>query len=121
MLRLHERCPTLSDLVDLRAALRRQDLMLQGALRDVQSELRCWERHREEQEANHREVPRELVMVWDELRERERELALDALQVRSALAEANREGGARLRPLGGEVVLRRVSRRVRAARPPVAS
>jgi hypothetical protein len=91
MIHLRERCPSLSDLVDLRASLRRQELILNAALHDVQGELKSWDRHRRAQDAAGREVPRELSLIWQELRERERELVLDVLQVRAALAEANRE------------------------------
>jgi hypothetical protein len=98
MFRFHERCRTLSDLVELRASLRRQDLALSGALRDVQTELRSWEQHRAARAAAGQPVPRELALVWDELAERERELAMDQLQVRAALGEANREIRNRLSP-----------------------
>lgn len=91
MFRLQERCASLADLIDLRASLRRQEILLQSALREVQAELRSWSRHRRVREACGERVPRELCLVWDELGERERELALDALQVRAALAETSRE------------------------------
>jgi|SoiMethySBSTD1v2_1073268.scaffolds.fasta_scaffold3915278_1 hypothetical protein len=83
--------PSLSDLFDARAALRRQEVVLLGAMRDVQTELRSWQGHRLAQEASGRNVPRELCMLWEELAERERELALDLIQVRAALREAQRE------------------------------
>jgi hypothetical protein len=90
MFRLQDRGPSLSDLVDLRASLRRQEILLLGALRDVQSELRSWALHRRSREAIGARVPRELCVLWEELAERERELALDLLQVRAAHAEVNR-------------------------------
>ena len=98
MFRLEDRGPSLSDLVDLRASLRRQEILLLGALRDVQSELRSWAMHRRSREAVGAPVARELCVLWEELGERERELALDLLQVRAALAEVNRGIQGRLAP-----------------------
>ncbi|HLQ37273.1 MAG TPA: hypothetical protein VK348_05715 [Planctomycetota bacterium] len=91
-------CHTLSDLLELRAALRRQELLVGGALRDVQNELKSWQRHRRAQELAGQPVPRELVLLWDGLEERERELALDLLQISAAHAEADQDVQAALRP-----------------------
>jgi hypothetical protein len=91
MIRLHDRCPTLSRLIEVRASLRRQEIVLLGALHDVQAELRSWQSHRTERSARGLYVPHALCILWDELAERERELALDVLHVRAALQQANRE------------------------------
>jgi len=87
----------LGDLVELRAALRRQVTLLGASLRDVQGELRGWLRHRRAGDLAGQPVPRELRILWDELEIRERELALDLVQARAALAEASAEIGERLR------------------------
>lgn len=91
MFTLQGRYASLADLVDLRVSLRQQEFLLARALRDVQEELRCWARHRQVRESCGESVPKELCVVWEELTERERELAMDVVQVRSALVEANRE------------------------------
>ena len=98
MIRLEDRCSPLTDLVEVRASLRRQETLLQGVLHDVQGELRCWNRHRQQEAAAGNPMPRELCILWDELESRERELALDLLQVRGAMQEANREIRRRLHP-----------------------
>jgi hypothetical protein len=90
MFRLHDRVPSLCDLVDLRASLRRQEILLLGAMRDVQSELRSWSAHRRAQQVVGEPVARELCVLWEELGERERELAQDLVQVRAAQLEVNR-------------------------------
>ena len=87
MFALQGRCSSLSDLLSLRTSLRQQEFMLQAALSDVQKELRSWARHRQSHESRGDRVPRELCIVWDELGERERELAMDVIQVRAALRE----------------------------------
>jgi hypothetical protein len=71
--------------------LRRQETMVGTALADVQSEIRNWNRHRRAHEFVRDPVPRELCVLWEELDSRERELALDVLQIRAALAETNAE------------------------------
>ena len=91
MFTMQGRFNSLSDLLSLRVSLRQQQFLLNGALQDVQEELRCWARHRRAREACGKQVPHELCVVWEELTERERELAMDVVQVHSALAEANRE------------------------------
>ncbi len=88
--------PSLSDLFDARSALRRQEVVLMRALRDVQDELRGWDSHRLAQQAAGQGVPRELCRIWAELAERERELAILVLQARSELHAAQRELQARL-------------------------
>ena len=99
MFTMQDRFASLSDLVSLRVSLRQHEFLLNGALRDVHEELRCWARHRRVREACGERVPHELCVVWDELTERERELAIDVVQVRSALVEANREIQQRLHPM----------------------
>ena len=91
MFTMQGRFNSLSDLLSLRVSLRQQQFLLSGALQDVQEELRCWARHRRSREACGKQVPHELCVVWEELTERERELAMDVVQVYSALGEANRE------------------------------
>ena len=104
MFTLQGRYASLKDLVDLRVSLRQQEFLLNTALHDVQEELKCWARHRQARENCGERVPRELSEVWEDLTERERELAMDVLQVRAAIVEANREIQHRLhptRPLAG--------------------
>ncbi|MGE3173546.1 MAG: hypothetical protein AB7O97_13060 [Planctomycetota bacterium] len=98
MFSLRDRGNSLSDLVEMRASLRRQQIVLTGALRDVQSELRSWERHRTACAAQGTAVPRELGILWEELGDRERELAMDVVQVEAALRETNAEIRACLAP-----------------------
>ncbi|MBK8100399.1 MAG: hypothetical protein IPK26_25155 [Planctomycetes bacterium] len=91
MIRLQDRVDSLSDLLDLRAQLRRQEMMVAAALGDVQGEIKSWHRHRKAQLLARQPMPRELCLLWEEPEGRERELALDLLQIRAALAEANAE------------------------------
>jgi hypothetical protein len=88
---LQGRVHSLADLLEMRAMLRRQDTLVGTALADVQSEIRSWNRHRKAHELLCEPVPRELCMIWEELETRERELALDVLQIRAALQETNAE------------------------------
>lgn len=68
----------LADLVALRAALRREHLRLSAALCCVQRELRDWLPERQSRGSR---APQHLRILWAELEERERELALDLLAV----------------------------------------
>ena len=75
-------------LVGARAALRRQQLALQSALRAVQQELRDWDPERRSRGPR---APSELRLVWAELEERERELVLDLLRVEDERQTADAE------------------------------
>lgn len=97
MIDFPDRIRSLADLIDLRAALRRQVSLLSTSLRDVQAELRGWLRHRRASDFAGQPVPRELRILWDELESREREMVLDLVQARAALAEASAEIDAHLR------------------------
>ena len=79
---------SLFTLVGARAALRRQQLALQSALRAVQQELRDWDPERRSRGPR---APSELRLVWAELEERERELVLDLLRVEDERQTADAE------------------------------
>jgi hypothetical protein len=89
---------SLADLIALRTTLRQQEFVLRSALSNVQAELRSWHEHRHEHELEGKPVPRELKMVWEELAERERALAVDLLQVQTVLRETIRDVQDALRP-----------------------
>lgn len=82
---------TLSDLMEQRAALRRQEILVAGALRDLARELRSWQRHRMARHAANRPVPAELERIWGELEQRQVELQLDLLQIRHAVQVTSQE------------------------------
>lgn len=80
----------LAELVALRAALRREQLRLSSALCEVQRELRDWLPERQSRGAR---APQTLRLLWAELEERERELALELM----ATEAARRTADARIR------------------------
>jgi hypothetical protein len=98
VIRLQDPAVSLADLLEVRASLRQQEVLLKSALRDVQGELRCWNQHREAEAVAGRPVARELCALWDELEGRERELAMDLVQVRAAWVTANAEIARMLKP-----------------------
>lgn len=71
----------LAELVAARAALRREQLRLSSALDEVQRELRDW---LPERQSRGPRAPQELRLLWAELEERERELALELLVAQAA-------------------------------------
>lgn len=91
MFEFMERCHSLADLLALRSSLRQQDTVLAGALRDVQQELRDWQQFRRDQEVAGQPVPMELLRLWEELAERERQLVLDLLQHRHLRDQVSEE------------------------------
>jgi len=98
VIRLQDPAVSLADLLEVRASLRRQEVLLKSALRDVQGELRSWNEHREAEAEAGRPVARELCDLWDELEGRERELAMDLVQVRAAWVTASAEIARLLKP-----------------------
>lgn len=91
MIRLQTVGRSFADLLELRATLRRQATMIAVALSTVQDELRDWQADRDSRLAAGGTVSRELLLLWDDLEARERELAADLLQVQAALGVANAE------------------------------
>ncbi len=101
MIRFEEARPrSLGDLLEQRAALRRQETMVAGAAVEVAHELRAWRRHELAEEAAGRTVPAELRRLWQDLASRQTELRLDLLQLRHALVVAGRELAAALGRIG---------------------
>ena len=91
MIRVQTGGRSFADLLELRATLRRQATMIAVALATVQGELRDWQADRDARLAAGGTVSRDLLLLWDDLEARERELAADLVQVQAALREANVE------------------------------
>lgn len=87
MLRLDTRMMSrsLAELLEVRQELRRQEILLQGALLDLQAELQAWRQQPV--------TPVGVARLYDDLEGREHELATDLVQVRQALYETCREIG----------------------------
>jgi hypothetical protein len=73
---------SLFDLLQERAALRRQQLALEGTFAAVQRELRNWNDHCGAERAAGRPLGRDLGAHLEELQSRERELAIELCRVR---------------------------------------
>ncbi|GDY03180.1 hypothetical protein LBMAG49_25090 [Planctomycetota bacterium] len=77
-----------SELMEVRASLRCQEIRLCVALRSVQREISSWREYCSAEAVARRASPKELAILWEELETRERELAMDIVQVGAALAGA---------------------------------
>lgn len=84
-----DRCHSLADLLSLRSSLRQQQIALQSALAEVQAELGGWRQERRQRQGQ--QLPADLSRLWQELAERERQLALDLLQLRHLAEQVNGE------------------------------
>ena len=88
--------PSLSQWLAVRTSLRQQEVLLQGALREVQRELRGWQ---PERQRRGKDAPSSLRMLWLELEERERQLCMDLLMVQQARVAAAQGVQDRIAPI----------------------
>jgi hypothetical protein len=89
---------TLLDMLAIRASVRRQRNQLAAALGDLRAEVRSWNLHRRAQNAAGQPVPAELARLWNDLADREVELADSLAAAEAALADVSARIGGVLAP-----------------------